>query len=246
MSTALDPAFLMQDLGLDPDPWQERAVRSRSDRLLLLASRQSGKSTVTSCIALHQALFTPQSLTLLFAPSLRQSGELFLKVLEGYRNLGRPVEAVREMALSLELLNGSRIVALPGDEATVRGYSAVSLCIIDEAARVSDGLVPAVAPMLAVSRGRLLLLSTPFGRRGTFFDAWESADPSWERIRAVAHECPRIPAEFLEEQRRLLGPRYYSQEYESEFVDAEGQLFSTESIEAMYADSDPSMIIQGF
>ncbi len=246
MRLRLDPSLLMHDIGLPPDPWQERAVRSRSDRLLLLASRQSGKSTVTSCIALHQALFIPNSLTLLFAPSLRQSSELFLKVLQSYRDLGRPVEAVREMSLSLELVNGSRIVTLPGDESTVRGYSAVSLVIVDEAARVSDGLVPAVAPMLAVSRGRLLLLSTPFGRRGTFFDAWEGQVASWERIRAVASECPRIPAEFLEEQRRLLGPRYYAQEYESEFIDAEGQLFSTESIQSMFLDSDPSMIIQGF
>ena len=150
------------------------------------------------------------------------------------------------MSLSLELVNGSRIVTLPGDEATVRGFSSVSLCIVDEAARVSDGLVPAIAPMLAVSRGRLLLLSTPFGRRGTFFDAWESADPSWERIKAVASECPRIDAEFLAEQRRLLGPRYYAQEYESEFIDADGQLFSSESIMAMFADTDPSLIIQGF
>ena len=90
------------------------------------------------------------------------------------------------------------------------------------------------------------MLSTPFGRRGTFFEAWESADPSWERIRAKASECPRIPAEFLEEQRRLLGPRYFAQEYESEFIDAEGQLFSNESIAGMFEDSDLSMVIEGF
>jgi Terminase large subunit, T4likevirus-type, N-terminal len=246
IARALDPAILMQDLGFAGDPWQCRALRSRSDRLLLLASRQSGKSTVTSCIALHQALYRPGTLTLLFAPSLRQSGELFLKVITAYRDLGCPVPATKELSLSLELENGSRIVTLPGDEATVRGFSAVSLAIVDEAARVSDALIPAIAPMLAVSRGRLLLLTTPFGRRGTFFDAWEGGDVSWERIRAVASECPRINPAFLEEQRRLLGPRYYAQEYESMFVDAEGQLFSSESIERVFCDTDNSLVIAGF
>src|SRR5262249_26881853 len=158
-------------------------------------------------------------------------GELFRKVIESYRRLDCPVEAARELALSVELVNGSRIVTLPGDQSTVRGFSGVSTVIVDEAAQAADGLFPAVLPMLGVSRGRLLLLTTPFGKRGFFYEAWESGDPAWERIWARASDCPRIDRAFLDEQRRLLGPRYYAQEYESEFVDAEGQLFSTESID---------------
>lgn len=245
IARALDPVLLMRDIGLEPDPWQVRALRSRSDRLLLLASRQSGKSTVTSCIALHEALYVPGSTTLLFAPVERQSEELFRKVMAAYQRLGRPIPARKELALSLELDNGSRIVALPGKEANIRSFSSVNLAIIDEAARVPDALILGVSPMLAISRGRLLMLTTPFGRRGIFFDAWESNDPAWERIRAVASECPRYDPEFLERERRLHG-RYFAQEYESEFIAAEGQLFSPESIEAMYAGADNSLIIGGF
>lgn len=246
ISRALDPCYLMRDLGLEPDPWQVRALRSRSERLLLLASRQSGKSTVTACIALHQALYHDGTTTLLFAPSLRQSIELFAKVIRAYRDLGRPVAPRKELALSLELENDSRIVALPGDEATVRGFSAVSLAIIDEAARVSDGLVMAISPMLAVARGRLLMLTTPFGRRGVFFDAWDDPGSDWEKIRALATECPRFDPEFLEKERRLLGPRYFAQEYCAEFVEAEGQLFSTESINAVFSNTDDSLVLSGF
>jgi hypothetical protein len=246
IARALDPVLLMRDVGLEPDQWQVRALRSRSDRLLLLASRQSGKSTVTSCIALHEALYTPGSTTLLFAPVERQSEELFRKVMAAYQRLDRPVPARKELALSLELENNSRIVALPGKEANIRSFSAVNLAIIDEAARVPDALVMGVSPMLAISRGRLLMLTTPFGRRGIFFEAWESNDPTWERIRAVAGECPRYDPEFLEKERRLLGPRYFGQEYESEFVAAEGQLFSPESLDAMYADADGALVIGGF
>jgi hypothetical protein len=238
---------MFQALGLVPDPWQARVLRSRSKRLALLASRQSGKSTVTSVVALHEALYTPGSTTLLFAPVERQSSELFGKVMAAYRRLGRPVSSRKETAHSLELENDSRIVVLPGKEANIRSFSAVDLAIVDEAARIDDALIAGVSPMLAISRGRLLMLTTPHGRRGAFFDIWEGGDPSWERIRAVASECPRYDPAFLEGERRLLGPRYYSQEYESEFVEAIGQVFSAESIDRCFAGRDePIPILAGF
>jgi hypothetical protein len=53
-------------------------------------------------------------------------------------------------------------VGLPGTEATIRGFSAVSLLLVDEAARCSDELYLAIRPMLAVSDGTLWLMSTPF------------------------------------------------------------------------------------
>jgi hypothetical protein len=246
LAWALDPALMFAALGMTPDPWQARALRSTARRLALLASRQSGKSTVTSCIALHEALYTPGSTTLLFAPVERQSEELFRKVMRAYHRLGRPVAPRKELALSLELENDSRIVALPGKESNIRSFSAVNLAIVDEAARVPDELIMGVSPMLAISRGRLLMLTTPFGRRGVFFDVWDSGDTEWERIRAVASECPRYDPDFLEGERRLLGPRFYSQEYESCFVEAEGQLFSTESIEAIFTSADDSFMVHGF
>jgi hypothetical protein len=238
---------MFEALGLTPDPWQAKVLRSRSRRLALLASRQSGKSTTTSVAALHEALYTPGSTTLLFAPVERQSAELFGKVMAAYRRLGRPVPARKELALSLELENDSRIVVLPGKESNIRSFSAVDLAIIDEAARIPDELITGVSPMLAISRGRLMLLTTPHGRRGVFFDIWESGDPEWERIRAAAAECPRYDPAFLEGERRLLGPRYYAQEYESDFVEAIGQVFSAESIDRCFASGDERIpILSGF
>ena len=94
--------------------------------------------------------------------------------------------------LSFTLSNGSRVVSLPGTAETVRGFSAPSLIIEDEAAFVADGLYRAVRPMLAVSGGRLILLTTPFGRRGHFFEAWEDGGEAWQRIEVPASQCPRI------------------------------------------------------
>jgi hypothetical protein len=166
LKLALDRVSFARALGLEPDGWQEELLRSTSDRVLLNCCRQSGKSTISGVIALHRALYYPSSLVLCLAPALRQSQELFGKVLGFYRDLERPVPAYAERKLSLELENGSRIVTLLGTEKTIRGFSGAALLIVDEAARVDDALYYAVRPMLAVSGGALMMLSTPYGKRG--------------------------------------------------------------------------------
>jgi hypothetical protein len=235
LKLALDrPAFATR-LGLEPDPWQERLLRSTSDRVLLNCSRQSGKSTMSGVIALHRALYHPGSLILCLAPALRQSQELFGKIAGFYRDLGRPVSALGERKLSLELENGSRIVTLPGSEKTIRGFSGAALLILDEASRVADELYFAVRPMLAVSGGALMMLSTPYGKVGGFFEEWTEGK-GWERYEVPAAECPRISGEFLAEERTSLPARVFRQEYECSFEETEDQVFSYEEIERAMTD----------
>jgi hypothetical protein len=200
--------------------------------VLLNCSRQSGKSTMSAVIALHRALYHPGSLILCLAPALRQSQELFGKVAGFYRDLGRPVAPQGERKLSLELENGSRIITLPGSERTIRGFSGAALLIVDEASRVADGLYFAVRPMLAVSGGSLMMLTTPYGKRGVFYEEWTSSSSAgWERFRVTAQECPRISESFLEEERRALPSWVYRQEYECSFEETEDQVFTTEMID---------------
>jgi hypothetical protein len=185
---------------------------------------------MTAVIALHRALYHPGSLILCLAPALRQSQELFGKVLGFYRDLGRPVKSAAERKLSLELENGSRIVTLPGSEKTIRGFSGTSLLVLDEAARVEDELYFAVRPMLAVSGGALMMFSTPHGKRGAFYEEWTGGH-GWERYEVPASQCPRISEEFLEEERRVLPSWVYRQEYECSFEETEDQVFTTEMVE---------------
>lgn len=215
-----DPALILSAAGKAADPWQAELLRGDRRQALLCCSRQSGKSTTAAALALKTALLSPGSLVLLLSPTLRQSGELFRdKVRRLYQDLGRPVPTTgQDSALGMELANGSRIISLPGDEGTIRGYSGVALLVIDEAARVSDDLYRAVRPMLAVSGGRLVALSTPFGRSGWFAHEWHGEGP-WERVRITARECPRIPAEFLEEERRAMGQDWFDQEYDCQFIE---------------------------
>jgi hypothetical protein len=186
---------------------------------------------MAALIALHLALFHPGSLILCLAPALRQSQELFGKIAGFYRDLGRPVAPQGERKLSLELENGSRIITLPGSEKTIRGFSGAALLLVDEASRVDDGLYYAIRPMLAVSGGSLMMLSTPFGKRGAFFEEWTQG-AGWERYRIPASECPRISEAFLEEERHSLPRRVYRQEYECSFEETDDQVFSFEDVAA--------------
>ena len=234
---ALDRVSFAEQLGVEPDPWQEDLLRSPADRVLLNCSRQSGKSTTSAIIALHRALYYPGSLVLALAPALRQSQELFGKIAGFYRDLGRPVAPQGERKLSLELENGSRIITLPGSEKTIRGFSGVGLLLLDEAARVDDALYHAIRPMLAVSGGSLMMLSTPYGKRGVFYKEWTRAPgEGWERYRVTAAECPRISEAFLEEERRALPSWVYRQEYECAFEETDDQVFTTEMVDAAVTD----------
>ncbi|MDQ3605583.1 MAG: phage terminase large subunit [Gemmatimonadota bacterium] len=231
LALALDPVRIAHLAGLNPDPWQADLLRSRARQMILLCSRQAGKSTVSALLAVDDALHRAPALILLLAPALRQAQELFRKVKEVLHALGPAAPPIaQESALTLELANGSRIVALPGKESTIRGYSAVNLLVVDEASRVPDELNDAVRPMLSVSGGRIILLSTPWGKRGFFFDTWSEGAPDWQRVRITAHDVPRISPAWLEAERQRIPDFVFRQEYLTEFGETEDQVFSYTSI----------------
>jgi len=92
---------------------------------------------------------------------------------------------------------------------------------------------PVCRPLAA--QGRLVALSTPFGTRGWWYDAWRSEE-AWGRYEVPAESCPRISAEFLDEERRTMGEWWFAQEYGCDFLDAETQPFSREDIERAFEE----------
>lgn len=248
--------------GTTPDPWQKGVLESTAPRVQLLCSRQVGKTEVAAALAIRTAELEAPATVLVLSPSERQSAEFLRRVRSFHAALGgRPKTAgrspvaswyetmvaaagkdepyyampaaVRESALQMHLANGSRVIGLPATEGTVRGYSDVNLLVIDEASRVPDDLYRAIRPMLSVSRGRLLALSTPFGKRGWFYEEWVSGRP-WDRYRITADQCPRITAEFLAEERAALGERWFRQEYYASFEDTIDAVFLQSDIEAAF------------
>jgi hypothetical protein len=239
LKLATDPVQFAKLLGIEPDPWQETALRYRGKKLLLCCSRQSGKSTVSAILALHKVIFNPGVTVLLVSPSARQSSELFSKVTGLIKQLPVKLEKIVDNRLSVVLANGSRIISLPSSESTIRGYSA-DLVIMDESARISDVLMQAVSPMVSVSGGALILLSTPAGCRGHFYNFYIDENSGWEKITITADQCPRIDPEWLVKERDMIGDLFWRQEYMVEFVQNSDSLFTIEQINDAF-DSDFDM-----
>jgi len=227
---SLSASFFAQTLGFKPDDWQKKVLDSNSKRIILNCSRQSGKSTTTSILALHNAIYRPSSLILLISPSQRQSSELFKKVTSFFKELDNRPSLVEDNKLSCTLSNKSRIISLPSSEGTIRGYSGADLIIEDEASFVTDDVYKAIRPMLAVSNGKLILMSTPCGKRGHFYHEWTEGK-DWEKIKITAYDCPRITKEFLKNEMNSLGDRTFRQEYMCEFMENEDNVFAYDLIQ---------------
>ena len=225
LALALDPARILRAQGMTPDPWQRDLLLSPAPRVLLNCSRGAGKSRTCSALALHTALFQPGSLVLLLSRALRQATELLRYVKQAWRGLGRPLPVRKMTETQIEFGNGSRVVSLPGREDTIRSFQGVALLIIDEAARVPDELYYSVRPMLNVSRGRLVCLSTPFGARGFFWREWHDTQATWQRVCITWRDCPRIAPEAIADERRAMGDHWVAQEYEASFVSLVGLVY---------------------
>jgi hypothetical protein len=217
IADASDPSgFASEQLQFDPDARQEDVLNCHARRVILNCSRQWGKSTVVAAKAVHVACTTPGALVVVASPTLRQSGEFLRKAKSFLSNLGINPKGDGTNRVSALLPNRSRIVGISDVHATNRGLSGASMLIFDEAAQVSDELYRAMRAILATSRGALWLLSTPYGKSGFFYDEWANGE-NWTRISVKASDCPRIPQEHLNQERRDLGPDYFQQEYMCHF-----------------------------
>lgn len=239
---ALDPvAWAIEELGVTPDDWQQRVLRTSSKRVLLNCCRQSGKSTITAIKAFHRARFDPGSTTLIYSKTARQAGLLLKKIKTYLASMKRPPVLNKDNEDEIVFRNGSEIISLPGDGTNTRGFSSPALVIEDEAAFCLDELYSAILPMLATTNGDLWLLSSPNGKRGHFHRFWSEMDPRWHREQVTGAMCPRISEEFLRQYLEDSGPNAFQQEFECKFVEADGQYFSDVLITAAFERS-PSLL----
>ncbi|MCU1327964.1 MAG: hypothetical protein JWN34_3334 [Bryobacterales bacterium] len=231
-----DPIAFAASLGFTPDEKQAAVLRAMADpeikQGILNCTRQWGKSTTAAAGAVQRLVTRPGSLVVVASPSKKQSAELVRTAVGMLEK--RRIRTVRDGVhqVSAVLPNGSRIVGLPGNEATSRGLASVSLLLIDEASRVPDAIYHAVRPMVVISQGDIWLLSTPWWAQGFFYEAWEHGGPGWARFSVKATECPRIPAAWLENERQQMIGSVFRREFMAEFVQDDLSAFDAEVVEA--------------
>lgn len=227
-----DPVAFAQTCGVRPDPWQAQVLRSKSRRIILCCCRQSGKSTTIAIRVAHRAIYRPNWLALCIAPSFRQSSLLFEKIADNIKKNPAAPARLEDNKTQLELANGSRVITLPDNPDTIRGFTPNEV-LVDEAAWVSDETFAALRPMLIVSGGELALLSTPYGKRGEFYETWERGGQDWERLQVKADDCPRISAHELERERREMPAWLFRQEYGCEFVETLDSVFTHDQVQGV-------------
>lgn len=218
------------------DEWQEKVLACRGN-ITVRSGRQVGKSEVISHKAASFALDNPGTTTLIIAASQRQSSLLFEKVRNNldWRDENKGLIYKDKPTLTRILLNnGSRIYSLPAGRTGnfIRGFT-IDMLIADEAAYIPETVWNSVLPMIAVSRqtksmGIIVLLSTPFGKGGYYYNTF--TDPDFTSFHVSSENCKRIPLDFLKKEKERMTKAEYRQEYQGEFTDEWNQFFSTELI----------------
>ena len=223
------------------DKWQLDYLADTRKRIALNCSRQSGKSTMTAVMALHMAIYNPKSMTLLISSTLNQSIELFYRIKSILKDLGRDApRTVVDNKTSLELVNGSRIKCAP-DTDNIRGITA-DLVVLDEAAYINKDIMQVVSPMLLTTNGRLVVISTPAGKTGLFWQVYN--DPLYSTYSVPVTDIPRLQTpeklEMLQGELNNLGSRIYGQEYLCQFLsDLEGSVFKRSWFDSKFVDAVP-------
>ena len=179
----IDPALWMREvLGITPHDWQEKFLRApRGASIAVLTARQVGKTTAAAVgngafCHVHAGIAVGGCLS-----RASQSAEALRKVRDMVLKAG--AELITDNVYGLELANGSRVLALPGSEESIRGLTVDAWIVADEAAR----WIPILSPPCvrcgpSVREARFAMLSTAWSRTDPFWSAWENDDPSWMRI----------------------------------------------------------------
>ena len=221
-------------LSLTLDDWQKTVLETKGN-ICLRSGRQVGKSTVIAIKAGKYALDNPNKSIMVISAVERQASLLFDKILN-YILATKPLAVwssgkEKPTKHKIKLKNGSVIYCLPTGESAygIRGYT-INLLIADEAAFIPEAVWTAVTPMLATTKGEIILLSTPFGREGYFPRCFK--DPTYTSFHIRSSECSRIDKVFLEHERQTMSKLQFQQEYEGEFVDDLMQFFNDKIIQA--------------
>ena len=218
-------------LGRELYDYQQQFIADTSKRICVVSGRQVGKTTAVALKAMVFAFAEDDKTVLVLSRSLRQSKIVFEKIRSFFLAFDFLADYIFRMTMNeIQLRNGSRIFCIPvGQTAEMaRGYTA-DMIIVDEAAYVPDKVFEAMMPSLSTTDGYLILLGTPAGKSGFFYNAW-CAD-GWSKYHIPSHRCPKIDEKFIEEYRSLVSEIEYKREILAEFIEISDLFFPPDIVE---------------
>ena len=220
-------------------PYQRRWVEDESRFKGWLAARQIGKSFSVTLEAVLDAA-ARRTLWVFLSAGERQSKELAEKAEVHLRALAIAAQAFDDeffdedgkryyKQLEQRLPNGSRLLFLPANPATARGYS--GNVVLDEFAFHSDSAAIWSALFPTISRNpsyRLRVMSTPNGQGATnkFFQLWndhlrlgDKDNWSWHRTDIYQAVGEGHPVDLEELRAGIKDDQAWAQEFELQFLD---------------------------
>jgi len=212
------------------DKWQQDVLDTEGN-MVLRSGRQVGKSYIIAQKAAQYAMDNPSRLIMVIAFTEKQANLLFSKILNNIvRQDKSKISKPKPTKHVIKLKNGSEIYCYAAGDTGygIMGYT-IDLLIADEAAWIKEEVWNSITPALAVTKGTMWLLSTPYISEGYYYECFN--DPSFTSFHQSSEDCPRISEDFLEEKRRRFTAQQYSQMYLGEFVDDFRRVFSDEWID---------------
>ncbi len=204
---------------------------------IVLKSRQLGLSTISAAYATWLAIFYKDKNILVIATKLSVAQNFIRKVKFCLQSMPKWLllpDIINNNKQALEFSNGSTIKAIPTSEDAGRS-EALSLLIVDEAAFVRnfDTIWTGLYPTLSTG-GRAIVLSTPNGVGGQYYDLWrqaESGENIFNPIKLPWSVHPDRGEEWFKEETKNMSPKQIAQELMCDFA-ASGETFlQSEDIE---------------
>jgi len=239
LNERVDPTQLLaRVVGAPPDPWQRSLMTTTADIVQVLASRRIGKSTTVGVMA-GQELSKPEHQVIIISPTLAQSQLLLAKIANTWAQMALPIQTARRTLTELHLANGSSVRCVPAgaDGEGARGHGIKhGILAYDEAAFIPEKVFGATMA-IAEDHCKTVLISTPGGKHGRFYDMWSDHDmfPEVERIRACSLDLPRM-ATLVARQKKILSKMEFDVEHGLAFMGKGRPFFDGETLRQAFTD----------
>ena len=223
--------------------FQEEMVSKFHDHRFNIAKlpRQSGKSTIVTAYLLWYVLFNPNVNVAILANKAATAREMLQRLQLSYENLPKWLQQgiLQWNRGSLELENGSKIMAASTSASAVRGMS-FNIIFLDEFAfiptHIADEFFSSVYPTISSGKStKVIIISTPKGMN-MFYKLWHDAELKRnEYVTTEVHwsEVPGRDALWREQTIANTSEEQFNQEFECEFLGSVNTLITSTKLKIM-------------